>query len=58
LATHPDELALLKDKLLKNKPAAPLFNTRQYARHIEAAFRAMSDRRKQGLDPDHISIPN
>ena len=58
LATHPAELAALKEKLLKNKPAAPLFNTRQYARHIEAAFRLMVDRRKQGVGPDHIIIPN
>ena len=58
LATHPTELALLKNKLLKNKPTAPLFNTRQYTRHIEHAFRAMFDRHKQGLDPAHISISN
>lgn len=58
LATHPAELALLKNKLLKNKPTAPLFNTQQYTRHLEDAFRAMFDRYKQGLDPDHIGIPN
>ena len=58
LATHPAELALLRNTLLKNKPTAPLFNTRQYTRHIEHAFRAMFDRYKQGLDPAHISIPN
>jgi predicted O-linked N-acetylglucosamine transferase (SPINDLY family) len=58
LATHPTELALLKEKLLKNKLTAPLFNTKQYARHIEHAFRVMLDRRTRGLDPDHISIPN
>lgn len=58
LATHPTELALLKNKLLKNKSTAPLFNTKQYTRHIEDAFRAMFDRRKQGLDPAHISVSN
>jgi len=58
LATHPTELAILKDKLLKNKPTAPLFNTKQYARHIEAAFRAMFDRYTRGLTPEHIVIPN
>lgn len=58
LATHPTELALLKNKLLQNKPTAPLFNTHLYARHIEDAFRAMFDRHKQGLDPAHISISN
>lgn len=58
LATHPAELALLKNKLLKNKPTAPLFNTQQYTRHLEDAFRAMFDRYKQGLDPDHIGIQN
>ena len=58
LATHPTELALLKNKLLQNKSTAPLFNTHQYARHIEDAFRAMFDRHKQGLDPAHISVSN
>jgi predicted O-linked N-acetylglucosamine transferase (SPINDLY family) len=58
LATHPAELALLRDKLLKNKPTAPLFNTRQYTRHIERAFRAMFDRHKQGLRPAPIGISN
>ncbi|HET7806356.1 MAG TPA: hypothetical protein VFL53_19125, partial [Pseudolabrys sp.] len=58
LATHPAELAALKNKLLKNTPAAPLFNTRIYARHIEDAYRAMVDRHRQGLDPDHITIPD
>jgi len=58
LATHPTELALLKNKLLKNKPTAPLFNTKQYARHIEDAFRAMFDRYKRGLEPAHISVSN
>lgn len=58
LASHPAELDLLKNKLLKNKPTAPLFNTQLYARHIEQAFKAMFDRHKQGLDPAHISISN
>lgn len=58
LATHPAELTLLRDKLLKNKPTAPLFNTWQYTRHIEHAFRAMFDRHKQGLGPAHINISN
>jgi len=57
LATHPAELALLKEKLLKNKPTAPLFNTKLYARHIEDAFRIMVDHRRRGLAPDHITIP-
>jgi protein O-GlcNAc transferase len=58
LATHPVELVLLKETLLKNKLTAPLFNTRQYARHIEDAFRVMLDRRRRSLAPDHISVPN
>jgi len=58
LATHPTELTLLKNKLLKNKPTAPLFNTKQYARHIEDAFKAMFDRYARGLAPEHIVIPN
>jgi predicted O-linked N-acetylglucosamine transferase (SPINDLY family) len=57
LATHPDKLAIIKRKLAGNRLAAPLFNTRLYTRHIEAAYTAMYERHQAGLPPDHIIVP-
>jgi protein O-GlcNAc transferase len=56
LATHPDRLAAIKQKLAKNRLTSPLFDTSLFVRHIEAAYTAMHDRYTSGLAPDHIVI--
>ncbi len=56
LATNPARLALIKDKLARNRLGAPLFNTKTFTRHIEAAYAAMHARFQAGLPPDHIHI--
>ncbi len=38
LATHPEKLAAIKRKLANNRLTTPLFNTRLFTRHIEAAY--------------------
>lgn len=58
LAANPNELAVIKNRLAQNRSTAPLFNTRQFTRRIEDAYRAMYIRYQQGLAPDHISISN
>jgi protein O-GlcNAc transferase len=58
LATHPEKLAIIKRKLAGNRLAAPLFNTKLYTRHIEAAYIAMHERHQAGLPPDHIVVPS
>ena len=58
LATHPEKLATVKRKLADNRLTTPLFDTKLFTRHIEAAYTAMYERCQRGLPPDHIAIPN
>lgn len=57
LATHPSRLAALKTRLAANRLTAPLFDTKRFTRHIEAAYAAMYERHQAGLAPDHIDVP-
>jgi protein O-GlcNAc transferase len=56
LATHPEKLKVIKDKLVQNLPTAPLFNTKLYTLNLEAAYQIMYKRYQDGLDPDDIEI--
>ena len=56
LATNPEKLKIIKDKLVDNLPTAPLYDTPLFARHLESAYLAMYDRYQHGLDPDHIYV--
>jgi protein O-GlcNAc transferase len=58
LATDPARLALIKDKLARNRMSAPLFNTKAFTRNIEAVYTAMYQRYQAGLAPDHILVPD
>ncbi|WP_375787873.1 tetratricopeptide repeat protein [Bradyrhizobium sp. Pha-3] len=57
LATHPEKLAALSARLAANRPTAPLFDTKRFTRHIEAAYTAMHERHRAGMAPDHIVVP-
>jgi hypothetical protein len=57
LANHPEKLAAIQHKRANNCLTTPLFDTRRFTRHIEAAFAAMYERYQAGLSPDHITIP-
>ncbi len=41
LGNNLDELAAIRRKLAENSSTAPLFNPRQFVRHLEEAFRNM-----------------
>ncbi len=56
LATHPDQLAKITQKLADNRLTTLLFDTSLYTKHIEAAWTAMHERQQAGLAPDHIYI--
>ncbi|MFZ4480795.1 MAG: UDP-N-acetylglucosamine-peptide N-acetylglucosaminyltransferase [Rhodoferax sp.] len=56
LATHPDELSAIRTKLDRNRLTTPLFDTVQFARHIEDAYTQMYERHQSGLTPDHIYV--
>ena len=57
LATDPARLAAIRERLAQNRLTTPLFDTRLFTRHMEAAFIAMHRRHQAGLPPDHIDIP-
>ena len=57
LATHPAQAAALKQKLLANRNASPLFDTASTTRYLEAAYGTMVERLRAGLLPDHLRIP-
>jgi protein O-GlcNAc transferase len=57
LARNPAKLAELKQMLERNRSTAPLFDTKRFTRHIEAAYAAMYERQQAGLAPDHILVP-
>ncbi|MGY4572963.1 O-linked N-acetylglucosamine transferase family protein [Bradyrhizobium sp. USDA 3256] len=57
LATRPEKLAALKTRLAANRLTAPLFDTKRFTRHVEAAYTAMYERHQAGIAPDHIVVP-
>jgi protein O-GlcNAc transferase len=57
-AMHPEKLAAVKRKLAENRLTTPLFDTKLFTRHIEAAYTAMYERHQAGLAPDAIVVPN
>jgi len=57
LALSSEKLAHIKQKLADNRLTTPLFDTRLFTRHIEAAYTAMYERYQAGLPPDHIYVP-
>ena len=56
LATNPEKLKIIKDKLVDNLPTAPLYDTPLFTRHLESAYLTMYDRYQNGLDTDHIYV--
>lgn len=56
LATNPAMLQELKSKLEKNRLTTPLFNSKLFAKHIEASYEAMYERSQAGLPPENIVI--
>jgi len=56
LATDPEKLKNIKDKLVSNLSTAPLYDTPLFTRNLESAYSMMYDRYQRGLDPDHIYV--
>jgi predicted O-linked N-acetylglucosamine transferase (SPINDLY family) len=56
LGRNPARLADLKARLARHRLTTPLFDTTQFARHIEAAYIEMMERHQAGLSPDHIRV--
>ena len=56
LARQPDTLAELKRKLEEGRLVTPLFDTRLFATHIEAAFTGMWQRWQRGEAPQGFTV--
>ncbi len=56
LAGSPEKLAAIRHKLANNRLTTPMFDTKLFTRHIEAAYTAIYERHLAGLPPDHIVI--
>lgn len=57
LATQPEQLKVLRERLSRNRLSAPLFNTRRFTRHLERAYEIMVERHRQGLAPASFDVP-
>lgn len=56
LATNPGKLALIRQKLEKNRITHSLFNTALITGHIEDAYTQMWQRHQDALLPDHLYV--
>jgi predicted O-linked N-acetylglucosamine transferase (SPINDLY family) len=56
LATDPQRLARLKERLAQNRLSTPLFDTRRFTQHLEDAFTIIHTRHQAGLPTEHIWV--
>ena len=56
LATNPNKLNAIKEKLKSNLTTAPLFDTKRFTKNIESAYTQMYERSQKGLEPAHIYV--
>ncbi|MGN6748734.1 MAG: tetratricopeptide repeat protein [Xanthobacteraceae bacterium] len=56
LARDPALLGGIKDKLLRNRDAYPLFDTARFTRHLEAAYTTMWQRYQRGKPPHAFAV--
>lgn len=54
LAQDAHRLGEIRQKLARNLPIAPLFDTPAFTRQIEALYARMHERHTKGLRPDHL----
>ncbi|MGJ7529351.1 tetratricopeptide repeat protein [Variovorax sp. GB1P17] len=56
-ATHPDELAALRARLIAAKEARRgYFDTPRFVRHLEDGFRHIAARSREGMPAEHVSV--
>jgi len=56
LATQPQWLSHIRQRLAANRLTTPLFNIEAYARHIEAAYAKIHQRYYAGLPAEHLYL--
>jgi predicted O-linked N-acetylglucosamine transferase (SPINDLY family) len=57
LATHPDELKSIRDKLAAQRLTCRLFDTPRYTRKLERAYRMVWDNHLAGNPPREMAVP-
>lgn len=57
LATRPDELAALRERLARNRSCCALFDTARRVRELDWAFETMWQRHLAGLPPESFAVP-
>jgi protein O-GlcNAc transferase len=57
LATHPEELQVLRRRLWANRMSAPLFDTERLVRHLEQGYRMIWERFERGEPPGPVYVP-
>jgi predicted O-linked N-acetylglucosamine transferase (SPINDLY family) len=57
LALDGHRLAAIKAKLLENRDTKPMFDTAQFTRYLESAYRGMWERQRTGLPPEGFAVP-
>ena len=56
LASNPNKLKVIRDKLGRNRLTTPLFDTPRFTKHIEEAYATVYERYHADLPSDHIYI--
>ena len=54
LATHPQKLSAIRQKLAQNRNSSPLFDTKLFTKNIENIYHQMWKRNQVGDAPDHL----
>lgn len=57
LARDPGQLEALRQKLARQRPTAPLFDSERYRRHVEQAYLQMMERLRRGEPPASFDVP-
>ncbi len=57
LAEDPSRLAAIRRKISHNRAGNPLFDTRSFTGHLEAAYATILERYRAGLPTEHVVVP-
>jgi protein O-GlcNAc transferase len=58
LATQPDRLRPLRERLAAQRGACALFDSERFTRRLERGFELIHARAAAGLAPDHVDVPD
>jgi protein O-GlcNAc transferase len=56
LANNPTRLRAMRERLARNRPTHPLFDTLRFTRHIEAAYATMWEQYQRGEGPKAFAV--